>query len=773
MDDAHEPMSLGDRLAWTGLVLIGILCLSRAMIEHDPFPWWQSDPFVFSPPIIGLTPRWALLFNVLIVLASTLSLLGQHLRGRGFGPVPCVLLMLGFGVLGYHASIDLGRVLDASTIAAVVSVFAAASLANSLPGAQRVLGGVTLSFALLLVGVGMHEVFISHPQTIIAYESNRDSFLSARGWSPESFEAMSYERRLRNPEPIAWFGLTNVFASFCAASGAGLFAVALGCSGRQRLVTLLAGLGACLAIFGLVLSGSKGGFGVLVIGLVLAVGAVRLRDSGTAKRIDGRLIIGLCLLVLLALLLRGILGERLGERSLLFRWQYMVGSISIWLHDPLLGCGPGIFQERYALLKPDLSPEDVASAHNVLFDWLATLGLGGLALIGFVARPLAGIRAGYAKPELEEDAPVRSVIDRETKVALVLIMFPVLISMRMQSAVMDPSQFGPFFAGLALWIVCAMVFVRAGLSASLIQSALICSAGVLAVHAMLEVTATMIVSAPLWALMLGLACSGRAEPRRERVQLLAPLLLIGMAALLLLRWGPINAWERSLHRAADDAVGVAQVRSALDAMEFRADPTGDLSYAQERLSTMLGRPVGMDLDSIIPALNQAEVDARMRSIDLLGQALQARPAHTPTRVALSQQMLWIASVARSSGQDQMVNTMWDDAYGLFADDNLLDAGGRRWAGNILWGRAMAFHDAPDRRRWLELAMTHWIRALELAPHDPQTALRLMEASIELGDESLARVWAQRALELHEMTRLDPLRGLRETDQMLARRIGGT
>jgi hypothetical protein len=163
----------------------------------------------------------------------------------------------------------------------------------------------------------------------------------------------------------------------------------------------------------------------------------------------------------------------------------------------------------------------------------------------------------------------------------------------------------------------------------------------------------------------------------------------------------------------------------------------------------------------------------MRSIDLLGQALQARPAHTPTRVALSQQMLWIASVARSSGQDQMVNTMWDDAYGLFADDNLLDAGGRRWAGNILWGRAMAFHDAPDRRRWLELAMTHWIRALELAPHDPQTALRLMEASIELGDESLARVWAQRALELHEMTRLDPLRGLRETDQMLARRIGGT
>ncbi|MCR9077237.1 MAG: hypothetical protein NXI07_14460, partial [bacterium] len=67
---------------WVGLIVTLMLCLTRAMIEHDPFPWWSSDPFVFAPPLTGLTPRWALLLNVGILLSSALTVVGHYMRGQ-------------------------------------------------------------------------------------------------------------------------------------------------------------------------------------------------------------------------------------------------------------------------------------------------------------------------------------------------------------------------------------------------------------------------------------------------------------------------------------------------------------------------------------------------------------------------------------------------------------------------------------------------------------------------------------------------------------------
>lgn len=765
MDDAQEPMTLGDRLAWAGLVILTILCFARAMIEHDPFPWWQSDPFIFSPPIVGLTPRWALLLNIALVLSAGLSLFGHALRHRGATPISIALLCVAIAVLVYHTIIDPERVLDASTVSGVAAVLAAASMAHTLPGARRMLGAIAMSFALLLTCVGIYEVFISHPRTLSTYEAGRDAFLAARGWSNESFEALSYERRLRNPEPLAWFGLTNVFASFCAAGSAALFTLSLGIWRAKQRVAHLLMIAALFAAFGLMLAGSKGGYGVLLIGLLLG----SLIYLGKARWIDGRLLLVLCGSVIVVLGLRGLMGEHLGERSLLFRWHYLLGSLRIWIHDPLLGCGPGMFQQRYALLKPDLSPEDVASAHSFVFDWLATLGIGGIALIGFLSRVVLGAgHSGVDRPD--PDGFKREENDRLIKLALLMVSFPMLIALRMQSPVTDLEGMAPLLVGWVLWGGCTVLILRSHVSDRVIHNAVLIGACVMLVHGMIEVTGSLINSAPLWALFIA-AASTRAPVRVSRTLCLIPvaaMLLLG--GVLIWRWGMINAWERSLHSAARDATWITAVNSSLNAMESSPQPQTELDHAAAMLTDLLGRPVPASLDAIIPALNQSELDGRFFAIERLERALEARPSHTATRIALSQQQLWIASLAMSSGRDDLARDMWDRATTFFADTPL-NAGGNRWAGSVWAGRASADLDAPEVRRWLEKAARYWESAMEQSPHDPHTALRLMDNAIDRDEIDRARDWARRALQLHEATRLDPLRGLNPEDLARARRIG--
>lgn len=774
MSDSPQPISIGDRLAWAGLVMVAMLCLARAMIEHDPFPWWQSDPFVFSPPIIGLTPRWALLLNIGLVLGSCISLFGHALRGRGIPLIWGLVLTAALGVLGYHALVDLERLLESSTLAAVASVFASVGLCHTLPGARRVLGAVVVGFALLLVCVGIFEVYVSHPQTLKAYEQGRDSFLAARGWSPESYEALSYERRLRNPEPVAWFGLTNVFSSFMAAGAAGCFAIAMNASKTQRVVRAILLLGAIACVFGLVMSGSKGGYGVLLIGLVLAL----LPAFGKSGLLNGRVIVLFCLCVVAALILRGVLGERLGERSLLFRWQYLFGSLSIWLHHPIVGSGPGLFQQQYALLKPDLSPEDVASAHNFALDWLAMLGLGGIALLAFVLRMILSMRPVEqdSLSECPEPTPNTTQITSlhppqwHCKLALLVVVLPTLLALRMQSPVLNLAGMMTALIGAGLWSGMAMMLIRTKIQATAMTAGLFVVAAVLVVHGMLEVTGTLITAAPLWALMIAIPTrTGSAPPRYRRAIPIVPLL--GLVVILSLRWVPLNRWERSLHSAAANAQAIASINTTLNALETSPDPSRELREAQSMILDLTARPVSASLDSIIPELNRAEVEARQAAIERLGRALSERPSHTATRIALSQQMLWIASVAQSSGREDLATQLWDQATGLF-ETTPLDASGERWAGSIWAGRASSMPQSPERGRWLGRAQAHWQRALELAPHSPQTALLLMENAVELELPMIASEWAARAIELHEQTRLDPLRGLAPADLARARAIAG-
>tara|TARA_R110002072_G_scaffold42064_21_gene118879 strand:+ start:144029 stop:146299 length:2271 start_codon:yes stop_codon:yes gene_type:complete len=728
---------VGTAFTFFGLICIGTLALLRAMVEHDPFPMWGADPFVFAPPAVGLSPVMAIVLNLGVVLAGCFTLIGIMLRRGSIGLALPVLLAIGAATIAYHALQSIETVLDGSNLLAIVTVLFVASLAHTIPSAQQILGAISISFAIVLVLMGAYEMFVLHPNMLAEYHATRDFFLAARGWSPDSVQALGYERRLNQAEPIAWFGLTNVFASFAGASSAGLFMLgwSLKRAGQPIKHWGWAILGGAVALLGLLMTGAKGGLGALALAIVISVIAMLL----TKRRLDGRIIIAGCVVVLLGVLCRGLLGERLSELSMLFRAQYAQGSVAMFLDHPVVGVGPGAFQEHYMVLKPDLSPEDVSSAHSVVFDLLATLGFGGLALIGLFVGVLRRIR-----PTLGADPDV-SKLDQRRNLQIIALCIAIIsiVSIRIGSPAMDVNLLLVQALASLAWGRCAIGLYMLMDHAVARRWALFACAAVLSIHAMIELTPTWIVSGLLWALMIGQAATtsgSNAQPRK--IERLIPVglvvTLLGVGSVIGSRLPTLIEWELKLSAATAIATDFQDQRAI-------ADPL---------------------------AIADLEFDARGLAIDELLLAANARPTHTKTWIAATQQMLWQGSALLASGHSVQAGRRWQDAANAMeaGADASTGAGGYQWLGKIYASRAETFPTAPDRTMWLREAQEAWEAAFLRSPHDPFRAINLMENAIELGDQAAAYLWAQVVINLNDQRRLDPLSQLGERPIMRARTI---
>ena len=116
---------------------------------------------------------------------------------------------------------------------------------------------------------------------------------------------------------------------------------------------------------------------------------------------------GAVALVLVGIVIRGaVLPEAFAsERSLLFRWHYLVSSASIVADAPGLGVGPDGYQAAYVKHRVPRNPEEVTSAHSVFVDWVADLGVAGVAWIALAL--LLAWRAGarLARERSDDAAP--------------------------------------------------------------------------------------------------------------------------------------------------------------------------------------------------------------------------------------------------------------------------------------------------------------------------------------------------------------------------------
>ncbi len=749
MADTDATNAIMDRRTlgvWAGVMLVLGAAFVRAMCSYDPFPWWEADPFRFAPPISGLTPVTGLAVDGLVLIGAGLVLACAR---RGPGRVVSWLVAIGLGVIAWHAATNFETVTAGATIAAGVAAILAVWAGMSLPGVRRVVLGSTLGFGVMLAAGGAQEVLIEHPRTLESFEQTRESFYQAKGWDPAGPEAAMYEERLSHPTPTGAFGLTNVLATFAGASAVGLLGVALS-GGWSRSARLAMIAGAAASGWVLLSTGSKGGIGAAALAALVVTVAVKVRPEWV-----GRVVFAAGVAVIGAIALRGLVGDRMGELSLLFRSQYQLGTVSIWAEHPLVGTGPGLFQDAYTRLKPQGAPEDVTSAHSVFFDWVGVLGAGGLAIV-------AALFVGWTRPP-ETESVEESPLSRRTLGRLVggVVAVGVIATAVTARDTMGLEGALALLAGAVGWGVIG-IWVAAG--SGRVTAASLGAAAVALIHGQLDVTAVWAVSAPAWGVLIGMGLgrlSGRGVDRSRWIVVGA---LGCLLAVMGWRGSALARWEQGLNDAAAWAKRIAWVR-----LQSEVEAETGLARAADTLGEWLGTGIPARPDAVEAALEQASLIAHDDAAEGLREAVRARPSHSGTRAALGRVLAVIAMRDETLAPSQAARS-WDELVASAeagTEQAPWDAGSWSWLGRAYELRSRT---AADPGAWLVRAAEAWGEADRLTPQDPGSAARLAGVLWDLGRETEARDWAGEALQRDDELVLDPRRRLSTRDRAAMERI---
>lgn len=685
---------------------MAVLACLRCATMIAPFPAWDLSPFEAFVPIVGITPDQGLLLDAVLVL----------LAGIGFGLAPKTrqdLILAALWTLGAASAVvhmwrgggvevDAARI-GGSWIAATGAGLSLSVLARER-GARALATGVLIGFLAMMVFRGVVQVFVEHALTLSMYDADPEGQLRAQGFEPGSAPALIYERRLRQAEATGWFGLSNVYGSLCAAGLVGC-AIALVTMLRrddrdseewqtvQPRSWTIAALSAIagLSLLGLVLSGSKGAYVSAVLGLVFAF-------VYTAVRLRIPLLPIAAALALVAVAVRGVVGDGVGELSLLFRWHYITTAWQVFLENPLRGVGPDGFQDAYVGAKPSINPEEVQSPHSVGLDWLATLGLGGAAWC--VAGLLVLLKSRGAEEEPAGDSTHEPLEGWGRPVALLIAVATVAATSTELEALLPESAAVRVLGGAA-WVFTAAVIARAG---GLPAAALLGAAVVVVAHAQIEMTLTTEGSAAWLLCLLGLVAGGltkspAAQPSSRAAAALSSLPLVASSALLaLLALGPVGTWSRTLQSSALNASTLSEG----------------------------GNPVAI--------------------ADQLSLAAGLAPAHVPT--------------ARTAGTLRML--LNDPETALEIGQRLTEArpdSARAWAvaGSLRAGAANAAGSREEAERGVRSSIEALERASRLHPSSVVLHRRIAAEALRIGDRELARRSANSALEANAQLGLDPLK----------------
>ncbi len=400
-------------LRWTGALGITAIAIVRCVVAFAPQVVFDVDPAIDPTRLPGLGPAGSLLLDAILLAACGCGLLGETLTGRGLDRLIMLLALVPAPVVIWHGVRDFADLWRGSTWLAAAAACAVIAHLGRDRSVRLVVIALLVSVLVPVVMRGAIQSSVSvgplslagpeYTDTIAEFEANRDAFFADHGWPEGSPAALIYERRLRQPDPRGWFPTANLFASMMAfglVMAVGLTAGAVKDGLGSRWVALLA-LGVAGAGGAMLMAHSKGAMLAAVAGLaLLAAPLAGGRPRALVARHGGAIALSLVGVTLAAVVVRGgLLPESwLGERSLLFRWHYLRGAGRIFADHGLLGVGPDGFQAAYTAARVPRSPEEVTSAHNLLADWLSTLGVSGVAWIGLVAVVLwrAGRRMGTA-----------------------------------------------------------------------------------------------------------------------------------------------------------------------------------------------------------------------------------------------------------------------------------------------------------------------------------------------------------------------------------------
>ena len=458
----------------------------------------------------------------------------------------------------------------------------------------RAAAAVMIALAATLSGFGLHQYFISGPETSQLYQSDPERVLREMGIPPGSTEHKRFEDRLRSTEPMATFGLPNSLAGVLAPwlvvlTGIALVRNANGTTAGWRrigfpaVLCLLIGLiGACL-----LLTKSRSAWIAVAIGFA-GLAAFALRRGRLASRRTAFALAGLfCLLIVAAVLAGGLDREVLTEasKSLGYRWQYWQSSLAMIADHPWLGCGPGNFQDEYTRYKLPEASEVVADPHNLVMEVWATAGTP--ALVALLAIFLGtGCDLLSIRRRLRDAAPAESECESRVLWLLfggVLGGFSLAYVVGLSATV--PLTDAAFAGGLCMMAaVLALLFPwieRGALPASLP----LLGAAVLAVNLLAAGGIGFPgVAGSLWLLLgLGLSVSRFGVPPRLLSKTAVAAAAVGMLlALGIFAWGdylPVMNARLNLLQAEADAASWPQRQAALKEAAA-ADPLWEKPWRQ-------------------------------------------------------------------------------------------------------------------------------------------------------------------------------------------------
>ena len=280
------------------------------------------------------------------------------------------------------------------------------------PREARAVTAVMIGLAVGLSVYGIYQYFVELPAMRQAYLDNPAEVLTAEGIEPGSTAQRRLEDRINSTEPFATFSLTNSLAGFLVPwltvlvglAFAGMGAGDVDGTRKNRYTAAAIALGCALPVVAcLVLTKSRSGYLAAGAGMVLAVIFFRAELVRTKRsRIInwGAVAAPIAVVVVTLITIGGIDLEVLTEssKSLAYRVQYWQSSLAMIADYPLLGCGPGNFQDTYTQYKLPQAAEEVADPHNFLLEIWAVGGtlamLAFLFVVGSFVRDLLRRRAG-------------------------------------------------------------------------------------------------------------------------------------------------------------------------------------------------------------------------------------------------------------------------------------------------------------------------------------------------------------------------------------------
>ncbi|XAL99483.1 hypothetical protein OT109_18125 [Phycisphaeraceae bacterium D3-23] len=392
--------------------LVAVPALLPLVVGFLPRLYFETDPrHAYDPTMFTMFgPAGAVVLHTVSIacawLAMTIAVaLGGTLR-------KAVLLLAGVGAAaavwqGLQHAENLATM--SAWIAGVALAVAAAHVGHFVV-ARRWMAALVIA---MLVPVGLqagYDVLVQKPRDIAWWHANEAEVLEQRGIEAGSAQHQLLERRALSNDATGAFGFSNALGTLAA--GGAVLALCVGVGGalsrRERgqpavILALMAGGCGVSAVW---FTHSTGSLGALLIGLAIAgVTALLLRTR--ARKVAPPLALCTLAIPIIAVLVRSVLGppdSMAGERSLLFRFHYWEASARLFVEgmpgSAFVGVGPHGFAQGYLMHKNPLNPENVGSAHNVLVDLAAMLGLGGVAwsalVLGFLF--FAG-RAVYGETE--------------------------------------------------------------------------------------------------------------------------------------------------------------------------------------------------------------------------------------------------------------------------------------------------------------------------------------------------------------------------------------